>query len=49
MPEEKIIQKLVEHDERLERLETKVDGLGGKVDNLTDAVDKVLVIVQRLD
>jgi hypothetical protein len=46
MNEDKIIQKLGEHDKRFDRLEGKFDDLGQRV--LTTQ-DKILTIVRRLD
>ena len=46
MNEDKIIQKLIEHDGKFVQLENKFDDLGEKV--LTNQ-DKMLTILNRLD
>lgn len=43
---EAIIKKLLEHDEQFVEIEQKLDS---RFDNVLTAIDKVLVIVQRLD
>ncbi len=46
MPEEKIIQKLLEHDEKFGQMDAKIDR------NHTETLDKldgIITIVQRLD
>jgi hypothetical protein len=49
MDETKIYSKLIEHDERLERLEGKVDHLETAMGSLQNTTDKILHIVERLD
>ena len=48
MEDSKVIEKLIEHDERLDRIEknmvTKLE-----FHELTDTMDKAMVILQRLD
>ena len=46
MQEEKIIQKLIEHDEKFERLGGKMDENFRKVN---DTLEGIATIVQRLD
>ncbi|OGY41764.1 MAG: hypothetical protein A2Y82_02710 [Candidatus Buchananbacteria bacterium RBG_13_36_9] len=46
MPEDKIIQKLLEHDDRFEKLEGKMDENFRKVN---DTLESIVTIVQRLD
>lgn len=46
MNEDKIIQKLFEHDERFERLETKIDDTHREV---LHGMDEIMVILKRLD
>ncbi|MBL8031473.1 MAG: hypothetical protein JNK33_04075 [Candidatus Doudnabacteria bacterium] len=48
MDETKIYSKLLEHDERLERLEEKMENLATKAE-MHDKLDKILHIVERLD
>ncbi|KKW17528.1 MAG: hypothetical protein UY58_C0002G0014 [Candidatus Magasanikbacteria bacterium GW2011_GWA2_50_22] len=48
MDEDKIIQKLVEIDQKLEGVATK-DELSGFRQDVMDGLDKQLVILQRLD
>lgn len=48
MDETKIYSKLLEHDERLERLEEKMANLATKAE-MHDKLDKILHIVERLD
>lgn len=46
MNEEKIINKLFEHDERFERLENKIDDVRREV---LQGMDEMTVILKRLD
>ncbi|MCC7356740.1 MAG: hypothetical protein IT410_03995 [Candidatus Doudnabacteria bacterium] len=48
MNEEKILSKLIEHDERLDRIEQNM-ATKSELGALSNAIDKVLVIVQKLD
>ncbi len=48
MNEDKILQKLAEHDARLDRLEEKMDQMVTK-DEFNAKMDKVLTILGRLD
>ncbi len=48
MDETKIYSKLLEHDERLERLEEKIENLATKAE-MHGKLDKILHIVERLD
>lgn len=48
MDETKIYSKLLEHDERLERLEEKIENLATKAE-MHNKLDKILHIVERLD
>lgn len=50
MNEEKIVKKLIEHDERFDRLDEKIDSkVSGLRDDINTRLDQILVIVQRLD
>lgn len=46
MDETKIYSKLLEHDERLERLEEKIENLATKAE-MHNKLDKILHIVER--
>ncbi len=48
MDETKIYSKLLKHDERLERLEEKIENLATKAE-MHGKLDKILHIVERLD
>lgn len=48
MNEDKIILKLLEHDERLERVEGKIDKMLTR-DEFTKTSDQMMVILKRLD
>ncbi len=48
MDETKVLQKLIEHDERLDRIEHKLDSLVSR-DEFNGKMDKMLVILERLD
>lgn len=48
MDEKKVLQKLIEHDEKLNRIEEKLDKLVMK-DDFNNKSDKMMVILKRLD
>lgn len=48
MPKDKIILKLLEHDERLERIEGKVDSMITRKEYL-QGYDEMITILRRLD
>lgn len=48
MPEEQIIQKLLEHDEKLKEIHKRLDQTLTKSEFL-EQFDKAMVILQRLD
>ena len=49
MNEDKILSKLIEHDERLDRIENNMITFDGDLKGVITTLDKVLVIVQKLD
>lgn len=56
MNEDKIFQKLIEHDgkflehdEQLGRIEANIVGMKGEIHHLSNTMDKAMVILQRLD
>ncbi|OIP23050.1 hypothetical protein COX95_00820 [bacterium CG_4_10_14_0_2_um_filter_33_32] len=46
MSDEKIIQKLIEHDERFEAIENKMDK---GFENITNRLEEIVGIIRRLD
>ena len=48
MPEDKIIQKLLEHDKRLDQIEERVEKTL-TLDDYLKGQDKILAVLQRLD
>ena len=48
MNEDRIIEKLIDHDGRLERIETKMDGLMTS-EQYVNGHDKIMTILLRLD
>ncbi len=48
MTEDKIVKKLVEHNERLDRIEEKLDKVATR-DEMNARMDELLVILRKLD
>ena len=48
MSSDKIIQKLIEHDERLDRIEKKIDKTVSST-KYTEGYDEMITILKRLD
>lgn len=51
MDETKILQKLIEHDAKLDQIEDRFNGIATKEDihQINNSLDKAMVILQRLD